>query len=512
MSRRVSAIVLCTLNARYIHASLGLRYLKANLGALEGDCVLLERDASVATIDVAETILAHRPRIVGLGVYVWNLEASARLAATLKELDPALFIVVGGPEVSHELEAHPWLSRVDCVITGEADVEFRKVCEAVIESKPVPSVINAQPPTLTDLKSPYSLYTAEDIAHRLIYVEASRGCVYRCQFCLSSLDKTVRSFELEQFLAELENLLGRGVTTFKFVDRTFNLEVAKSRRILELFLERLRPGLFLHFEMVPDRFPEELKALVARFPAGVLQFEVGVQTLNPEVEARIERRQSHARLADNFAFLVEQTKVHVHADLIAGLPGESLASFKEGFDALFALKPHEIQVGVLKRLKGTPITRHQVSFGLVFSPFAPFEVLRTSTLSVAELQGVRRFAWCFDTFSNSGRFGSSLPLLMGGAGSAFERWWSFSQWLAQKTNARHGVSLLKQFEHLFSYLTDALSLPRSEAAMALWSDYQRQGKTDLPGWLKANLPEGAEVVARPVRVKPMHGERQARRG
>src|SRR6185312_9197727 len=174
---------------------------------------------------------------------------------------------------------------------------------------------------------PYHLYTPQDIAHRVIYVEASRGCPFRCEFCLSSLDVPVRNVPLDAFLSQLHRLLDRGVRQFKFVDRTFNLNLNISRPILQFFHERYEPGMFLHFEMIPDRLPEALRDPIRKFPPGALQFEVGIQTFNEEVAARISRRQDNARLSDNLRFLREQTGVHVHADLIVGLPGETIESF-----------------------------------------------------------------------------------------------------------------------------------------------------------------------------------------
>src|SRR5207247_3930379 len=188
------------------------------------------------------------------------------------------------------------------------------------------------------------------------------------EFCLSSLDVPVRNVPLDAFLAAMQRLLDRGLRQFKFVDRTFNLNLNFSRSILQFFLDRYEPGLFLHFEMIPDRLPEALRETIARFPAGALQFEVGVQTFNDDVAARISRKQDNAKLADNLRYLREHTGVHVHADLIVGLPGEDVESFARGFDRLVALKPQEIQVGMLKRLRGTPIVRHDVEWGMVYSP------------------------------------------------------------------------------------------------------------------------------------------------
>ena len=254
------------------------------------------------------------------------------------------------------------------------------------------------------------------MAHRLIYVEASRGCPFSCEFCLSSLDIPVRQAPLPALLSHLQRLLDRGVRQFKFVDRTFNLNLETARTILEFLLERHQPGRFFHFEMVPDRLPDALRELIARFPAGALQFEVGVQTFNAEVAARISRRQDYARLEDNFRFLREQTGVHIHADLIVGLPGESLESFAAGFDRLIALGPHEIQVGILKRLRGTPIVRHDAEWQMVYSPHPPYEILQNRLIDFRQMQKLRRFARYWDLVGNSGNFVETTPLIWSEAG------------------------------------------------------------------------------------------------
>ncbi len=219
-------------------------------------------------------------------------------------------------------------------------------------------------------------------------------------------------------MTHLQRLLDRGVRQFKFVDRTFNLDLDTSRAILEFLLARHRPGHFFHFEMIPDRLPEELRAVIARFPPGALQFEIGVQTFNPEVAERISRRQNYERLEDNFRFLRERTGVHLHADLIAGLPGESLESFAAGFDRLVALGPHEIQVGILKRLRGTPIARHDAEWQMVYNPHPPYEILQNRLIDFATMQKLRRFARYWDLVGNSGNFVETAPLIWSDVGQA----------------------------------------------------------------------------------------------
>jgi len=328
-------IVLTTLNAKFIHAAFGLRYLFANLGELQPRAVIAEFDINLRPLDIAETLLARAPKIIGVGLYIWNVEETTAVIAAIKRIRPEIKIILGGPEVSYETEGQPIVELADHVITGEADLKFAEVCRELLDANPqsairnpqFPKIIPAELPEFSRLSLPYDFYTDADLAHRIIYVEASRGCPFTCEFCLSSLDIPVRQVPLDKFLAAMQKLLDRGLKQFKFVDRTFNLNILTSKALLEFFLSRYRPGMFFHFEMIPDRLPAELREVIAKFPPGSLQFEVGIQTFNPEVGALISRRQNYERLADNFNYLRKKTSVHIHADLIVGLPGETLESF-----------------------------------------------------------------------------------------------------------------------------------------------------------------------------------------
>lgn len=445
-------IVLATLNARFAHSAFGLRYLLANMEELAERTALREFSLGLRERDMVEALLAEEPRIVGLSVYIWNVTAMTTVCRLLKAVRPELVVVIGGPEVSHEWETSAIVEAADYLVRGEGDLAFPQLCRDLLAGKqPLSKVIDGGLPPLEKLKSPYAHYTDFDLEHgRIIYVEASRGCPFRCHFCLSSLDKTVRAFPLDPFLEEMGRLLQRGVRHFKFVDRTFNLKAETSERILSYFLERYQEGLFLHFEMIPDRLPDSLKPLIRAFPPGVLQFEVGIQSFDPEVCARIGRRQNFAALRENLVFLAEYTGVHVHADLIAGLPGEDLESFGRGFDQLVALKPAEIQVGILKRLKGTPITGADPCWRMTYASEAPYEVLHTSVLSFQELQRLQRFSRYWDLVANSGRFPQALPRLL--KESPFANFLAFSDWLYSEAGATHGIALSRLEKLLESYL------------------------------------------------------------
>ena len=247
-------IILATINARYHHASLGLRYLKANLAELEDRCELMEFTLEVRAADIAEQLLSVSPLIVGLGVYIWNVEESHALAAVIKKVSPLTKIVLGGPEVGFVNDLPDVAQYADYIIAGQADFAFRDLCRSLLDDDAPPEkFIQAVNPKLQELRLPYDLYTDEDLRNRLIYVEASRGCPFKCEFCISSLDRTAWNFDLDRFLIALDSLYDRGLRNFKFVDRTFNLKLSTTRRILEYFLEKEDPSLFLHFELIPDR-------------------------------------------------------------------------------------------------------------------------------------------------------------------------------------------------------------------------------------------------------------------
>lgn len=502
-------IVLATLNAKYIHAAFGLRYLLANMGELRARAALLEFDIHQRPIEIAESLLLQDPKIIGLGVYIWNVTQTAEVVSTLKRVRPDVTIILGGPEVSYEVERQAILAQADYVITGEADLKFAEVCRALLSGdKPPGKIIPAELPQLDQLAPPYALYTDDDVAHRVIYVEASRGCPFTCEFCLSSLDIPVRQFPLPALLNNLEELLRRGVKQFKFVDRTFNLNLNTSRTLLQFFLDRHRPGLFVHFEMIPDRLPEPLREIIARFPPGALQFEVGIQTFDPKVAQLISRRQDYDRLADNFRFLREHTGVHVHADLIAGLPGESLESFGEGFDRLIALGPQEIQVGILKRLRGTPIVRHDAEWQMVYHEHPPYEILQTKLMDFAALQRMRRFARFWDLIGNSGNFVRTAPLIWSGGGSPFQEFMRLSDWLHERLGRHHSIPLAQLGEYLFLFLTETRNLPPQIVAAAIWQDYQAGGRSDKPPFLRPFIQEAS--VPKRNRTPALAPKRQER--
>jgi hypothetical protein len=473
----MAVIVLAAINAKWIHPNLALRLLKANLGPLEDDCEIIELALRQGLEEKCFAILSAGPQILGLSVSIWNHVQTLEL---LKELDrtwksaessaatvPVGFsgrpvIIFGGPEVSKIPAECEIMAFADFIIRGEGERAFVELCTSILKGsiKKQRKYIDPQPIDLARIDPGYRLYTGEDLSRKLIYVEASRGCPFGCEFCLSSTEDGVREFPLEEFLHNMEGILnqilafpaGQHPRTFKFLDRSFNVNIPRAVKIMEFFLARLQmhqpavrpaevPLFQVHFEMVPGNFPPELKEVIARFPPGSLRLEIGLQTLNPKTAALIKRAghnsvprpempKTESRVEqelENLRFLRSQTNAILHADLIAGLPGEDLASFAAGFDRLWiALSGtdrrtvdrgvgqagFEIQLGILKCLPGTPLGRHSQSYGMVYAAEPPYELLESSALPRLELDRIKNFARFWELIVNRGVFADLIPQLL----------------------------------------------------------------------------------------------------
>lgn len=468
-----TAILLATANARYTHPAFGLRWLWANLGPLRAHAEIREYTLSQPPLDIAEDLLRLSPRIIGLSVHIWNVGLLTEVAQVVKAVSPETVLVLGGPEVSYEYEGTPIFAAADYLICGEGEIAFAALANELLDGRTPPDkVIAAEPPDLDSLVLPYDAYSNEDLARRLTYVEASRGCPFGCEFCLSSLDARVREFPLEPFLEALTDLIERGARRIKFVDRTFNLRPERVEAILDFFKCHWRDGMVVHFEILPDRLSGRMLEQIAAFPQEHLHLEVGVQSLNPASLEAIGRRQDIEKTLANVCFLREQTGALLHADLVLGLPFETWETLAHAFNELVALRPHELQIGILKRLKGASIRRHPIRFAAA----PPYEVLQTENLSFEQLQRLKRFARYFDLYYNSGNFPRTLPLLWRARASAFDAFMALSDALWTETGRTHEFPLTDLIYRLYRFLIDAHVEEPNRIAEVLDSDYHR-----LPG-------------------------------
>ncbi len=471
-------IVLATANARFHHASLALRYLMANLGDLEDRACILEATIDERPADIAEKILDRDPVICALAVYVWNVSVLTEVAKIIRAVRPSLKIVLGGPEVSFPDDPPAITDLADVIALRDGELVFPEICADLLAGRtPKSRIISAREPDLDAVALPYHLYTERDIANRTIYVEASRGCPHGCEFCLSSLDSKVRRFGEDRIVDALDDLWNRGARKFKFVDRSLDLGITPG--LLSFFLERVDPGLFLHFELTPDRLPDRMFDLIARFPRGSIQLETGVQTFDTTIAERIGRRQDTIKVELNLRRLVEETGAHLHTDLIVGLPGQDIRSIGESFDRLIGIGVHEIQVGILKRLRGAPISRHDRKWEMVYNPSPPYDILRNSTIDYPTMQRLKRFSRYFDLVFNSGNFGSFAPLIWHD-GKPFERFMELTDWLFDRTGRTVSISLDNLSKLLFEFVTDNRGIGKSEAANAMLRDFARHGRRRFP--------------------------------
>lgn len=518
-------ILLATINAKWIHPSLALRLLKANLGRLENRAEIIEFAQRQPLAEKTEPILKAAPRILGLSVSIWNHQGTLELLDALEKRwdrgeSRRPIVVLGGPEVSFLPAEAELIRRADWVIRGEGEVVFRELCELLLETAPdeargtktaagdaepvLPApfhglnhpvgggkIILARPVDLSAIDPGYRLYTEEDLSRKLVYVEASRGCPFGCEFCQSAApvggEKGVREFPLDAFLREMAALVDRGGRAFKFLDRTFNLDIGRARRIMEFFRARLRPGLpadktrsgppgiaapagpeYVHFEMVPSRFPGELRETIRCFPPGSLRLEIGIQTFNRETSRLINRPGDPEQELEVLRFLREETGAIVHADLIAGLPGEGLASFAHGFDRLWQVRPTEIQVGILKGLPGAPILRLSGSWGMVYAPDPPYEVQETAALPRPDLDRLRNFARFWELIVNRAAklpqggtkfpFGGTsddlIPALLPPGEPVFRRFMALSDRLLERFGRNWGIDRRELLSALSEFCGD----------------------------------------------------------
>lgn len=441
-------IVLCTINARYSHTSFGLRYLKANLKEFEEDAEIVEFSHDLTISDMAETIIQKKPDFVGFGCYIWNIENILKIVEIVRSILPKTIIVLGGPEVSYENEE--FLLYCDYLIEGEGERAWYEI----IKNRPAPKILNMPVCDLTSLKMPYYLYTDEDIKNRLIYVEATRGCPFYCEFCISSLSKGVREFDLDEFLKNMKMLIDKGVWQFKFVDRTFNLKLERIRKVLSFFKANWREGMVLHFEIFPDKLSPEMLEEIKNFPKGGLHLEAGVQSFYEPALKAISRKQDEEKTLENLRIIREQSGAEIHADLVAGIPEATLKTFEDDFNKLFWVRPQELQIGILKRLRGAPIKRHTDNYQMIYSKYPPYEVMQTSTMSYDDLQQIKRLARYFDIYYNSGNFPGIEKKL-----TDFQSWLDFGSFVWNNYRQTYKISQKRQQQILEDYLNARKTTP-----------------------------------------------------
>ena len=489
--------LLTTLHSKYIHTSLALPSLAASCSSNCGEVRICEFTVHEPKEQILAALLAQQPDVIAFSVYIWNRSATLELIDALAVVRPQLRIVVGGPELTGESEAllreHPGIS---ALIRGEGEQSFAALLVAwkgtvpAAGLSPLPNTLLrcgseliegpfvAPPDDLDTLPSPFAAGLV-DLKRGLVYYESSRGCPYSCAFCMSALDPTVRSFSLARIQADLKILLDAEVPQIKFVDRTFNYDGARSRAIWSFILQHNRKSHF-HFEIGAHLLDEASLTLLTTVPPKTFQFEIGVQSTLPATLAAISRSADLEKLEQNVRRLREETSIHLHLDLIYGLPAEGYADFLSSLDRVAALQPHALQIEPVKLLPGAPLRRDARELGIAFDPHPPYSVLTTPLLDYHTLEKLRGISRLLDLLINSHKFSRTIAGLTKRNNStaaslaALETYWRTHDYF------RHPVGLREIFLRLADYLRqeaphlldclarDLLSSERIAAEQAPW--------------------------------------------
>ena len=501
----LTPVALVSLNAKFIHSNLAIDYLRS----------YSEKEQIPVAIEVVEfhinqpvdyivgELLMMDIDIVGFSCYIWNITATLHVITRLKLAKPEMTIIVGGPEVSYEsaelLEKHP---EIDYCIIGEGEQSFGDLLRDLVDKGGVlearERIIHGIPVPLHEIPSPYPHDLGERYHNKLVYLETSRGCPFNCQYCLSANTRQVRYFPWQRVEEEFIKLMDGGFPQVKLIDRTFNANSAWALRIFRFLVEENTkrgafdngaPPTIFHFEISADILTEELLAYLSQVPPGLFQFEIGIQSTTPRVLEVIQRQSDWRILSENIRRLAKPGNIHLHLDLIVGLPQETWKSFRQSFDDVYELGGQRIQMGFLKLLKGSGLRERSEELGLVFDPYPPYEVVATSTMTALEIVRLKEIEALLEQYYNSHRFTMTLDLM---TSQVYTSPFQFFQDLATYFRSRrlhqvsHSPLALYDILHSFIGQYHGQVLPLAEEALKF--DYLRtEGHRPLRSWMPNEL-------------------------
>ena len=462
--------ILSTLNAKFIHTSLSIRYLKA-YAAPEYDIQLAEYTIKDPTMNIVSDLYGKEPDVIGFSCYIWNIEETIKVIRALKKIKPELVIILGGPEVTYDVT--DWLNAIpeaDFIVMGEGEAVFKQLLaelegernfrnvSGIAYRKDGKNVIQPQSGKL-DLKtipSPYRFpEDADSLSKRVTYIETSRGCPFNCQFCLSSIEVGVRYFNREKIKEDIRYLMEHGAKTIKFVDRTFNISRSYAMEMFQFLIDEHKPGVVFQFEITADIMrPEVIQFLNDRAPAGLFRFEIGVQSTNDQTNELVKRRQNFEKLTRTVTMVKEGGKIDQHLDLIAGLPEEDYSSFRKTFNDVFAMRPEELQLGFLKMLRGTGLRIRANEHDYVYSDNAPYEILGNNVLSFSDIIRIKQVEDVLEKYWNDHRMDRTVEFLVT---NVFESPFDFFQQFGTYWDLQGWSRIGHQLEDLFRRLEQFLA-------------------------------------------------------
>ena len=464
-------VVLSTLNSKFIHSSLALRYLKA-YGEAHGQAYdIVEYTINMPVLHILSDITEHDIDVLGFACYIWNIEMTLHVVDMVKAVRPDIKIVLGGPEVS--FTADELLERcpnIDYIVQGEGEEAFHALVTALqlgndglnpvirgVRGRRNGSILgSAEAVEVRDLSTipfPYTEEDMEDLEHKIIYYESSRGCPFSCQYCLSGNKNTVRFFPQERTLEELQWFIDHGVKQVKFVDRTFNCAPHHHRPLME-FMRDSDTDMNFHLEMEPELMTEWETNILCETPPGRIQIEVGVQSTHKKTLDAINRYNDWPYIQKSIRPIIQAGRTHVHMDLIVGLPHEDFNRFGQSFNDLFSLQPHALQIGFLKLLKGSGVRRMR-EYKYVADPLAPYEVLSTHVLPYDDVRFLKYFEDVFERFYNSERFRTTFSYigqqLIHGETDVFTYFCDMTRAWLKEGNHKVNLKDIDQIEFLYRF-------------------------------------------------------------
>ncbi|MBR4890453.1 MAG: DUF4080 domain-containing protein [Clostridia bacterium] len=457
-------VIIGCLNSKYIHASLAPWCLLAGVKAFvknDYDIKVLESTINGNPHDFAQKIISENPQVVSFSCYIWNITGTLEICKEIKE-NLNCKIILGGPEVAYRpqdiLEKYDF---IDFVLSGEGEWNFPLLLDNINDNLNVVDgltyrenneIITNPEKEYTDTPpSPYSEDFYNNLKGRIAYIETSRGCPYRCAFCLSGRCSKLRFFDLEQVKEDIINLANSGTQTLKFVDRTFNANSKRANEILTFIKDnygtKIPENICFHFEIAGDILTEATLEIFSQMPVGAVQLEIGMQSFNEETLAKINRKNNTEKLIKNIKKLLEFGNMHIHIDLIAGLTGENLESFKNSFNIGYSLKAHMLQMGFLKLLYGADMRENPEDFPCEYNENPPYEVISTPWISADEMKTLKNCEDAVDRLYNSGRFLFTLDYLIDEIGiSPFDLFNDFGN-SVDGTNMRLSDYAVKVYEY-----------------------------------------------------------------
>ena len=464
-------VVLSTLNSKFIHSSLALRYLKA-YGEAHGQAYdIVEYTINMPVLHILSDVTEHDIDVLGFACYIWNIEMTLHVVDMVKAVRPDIKIVLGGPEVS--FTADELLERcpnIDYIVQGEGEEAFHALVTALqlgndgldpvipgVRGRRDGSILgSAEAVEVRDLSTipfPYTEEDMDDLEHKIIYYESSRGCPFSCQYCLSGNKNTVRFFPQERTLEELQWFIDHGVKQVKFVDRTFNCAPHHHRPLME-FMRDSDTDMNFHLEMEPELMTEWETNILCETPPGRIQIEVGVQSTHKKTLDAINRYNDWPYIQKSIRPIIQAGRTHVHMDLIVGLPHEDFKRFGQSFNDLFSLQPHALQIGFLKLLKGSGVRRMR-EYKYVADPLAPYEVLSTHVLPYDDVRFLKYFEDVFERFYNSERFRTTFGYigqqLIHGETDAFTYFCDMTRAWLKEGNHKVNLKDIDQIEFLYRF-------------------------------------------------------------